>query len=65
MYDLLKGLTVVEGATLIAGPTCAPRFGEHTDEVLAELLGHGASEIGSLHDAGIVGQVAQGRSRIE
>jgi 2-methylfumaryl-CoA isomerase len=23
MYDLLKGLTVVEGATFIAGPTCA------------------------------------------
>ena len=33
----------------------APRFGEHTDEVLSELLGLGSGEIGKLHDAGIVG----------
>jgi 2-methylfumaryl-CoA isomerase len=32
----------------------APRLGEHTDEVLAEVLGLGAAEIGRLHDAGVV-----------
>jgi 2-methylfumaryl-CoA isomerase len=31
----------------------APRLGEHTDQVLAELLGLSAAEIGRLHDAGI------------
>jgi 2-methylfumaryl-CoA isomerase len=31
----------------------APRLGEHTDEVLAEVLGLGAAEIGRLHDAGL------------
>ena len=32
----------------------APRLGEHTDEVLAEVLGLPGSEIGRLHDAGVV-----------
>jgi len=32
----------------------APRLGQHTDEVLAEVLGLKASEIGRLHDAGVV-----------
>jgi 2-methylfumaryl-CoA isomerase len=32
----------------------APRLGEHTDEVLAEVLGLSAGEIARLHDAGIV-----------
>jgi 2-methylfumaryl-CoA isomerase len=32
----------------------APRLGEHTDEVLAEVLGLSAAEIGRLHDAGVV-----------
>lgn len=31
----------------------APRLGEHTDEILAE-LGLGGNEIGRLHDRGIV-----------
>ena len=35
-------------------PRPAPRLGEHTDAVLAELLGLSAAEIGRLHDAGIV-----------
>ncbi|TAL04470.1 MAG: carnitine dehydratase [Rhodospirillaceae bacterium] len=32
----------------------APRLGEHTDEVLADILGLSAGEIGRLHDSGIV-----------
>jgi 2-methylfumaryl-CoA isomerase len=32
----------------------APRLGEHTDEVLAEVLGLPAGEIARLHDAGVV-----------
>jgi 2-methylfumaryl-CoA isomerase len=32
----------------------APRLGEHTDEVLADVLGMSSAEIGRLHDAGIV-----------
>jgi 2-methylfumaryl-CoA isomerase len=32
----------------------APLLGEHTDPVLAEVLGLSAAEIGRLHDAGIV-----------
>ena len=32
----------------------APRLGQHTDEVLAEVVGLGSRAIGELHDAGIV-----------
>jgi 2-methylfumaryl-CoA isomerase len=32
----------------------APRLGEHTDEVLASVLGLSAGAIGALHDAGVV-----------
>jgi 2-methylfumaryl-CoA isomerase len=32
----------------------APRLGEHTDEILGEVLGLSATEIGQLHDAGTV-----------
>ena len=35
----------------------APRLGEHTDQVLCELLGLGDGEIGRLHDQGVVGGV--------
>ncbi|GJM37550.1 MAG: 2-methylfumaryl-CoA isomerase [Acidimicrobiales bacterium] len=35
-------------------PAPAPRFGQHTDEILAEELGLSAAEIGTLHDDGIV-----------
>jgi 2-methylfumaryl-CoA isomerase len=33
----------------------APRLGQHTDEVLADVLGLPSTEIGRLHDAGVVG----------
>ena len=32
----------------------APRLGQHTDEVLAQVLGMSSGEIGRLHDAGVV-----------
>jgi 2-methylfumaryl-CoA isomerase len=32
----------------------APRLGEHTDEVLADVLGLSSARIGTLHDAGLV-----------
>ena len=32
----------------------APHLGEHTDQVLAEVLSMSAAQIGALHDAGIV-----------
>ena len=35
-------------------PLAAPVLGEHTDEILAEVLGMPDHEIGGLHDAGIV-----------
>ena len=31
-----------------------PRLGQHTDEILAEVLGLGDGAIGALHDRGIV-----------
>ena len=33
---------------------CAPRLGEHTDEILMDILGIASSEVGKLHDDGIV-----------
>jgi 2-methylfumaryl-CoA isomerase len=35
-------------------PPAAPRLGAHTDEVLGEVLGMSAEQIGRLHDAGLV-----------
>lgn len=35
-------------------PLPAPKLGEHTDAILADLLGLPAAEIGRLHDAGVV-----------
>jgi 2-methylfumaryl-CoA isomerase len=39
-------------------PVCrAPLLGEHTEEILADVLGLGATEIGRLHDRGVVASV--------
>lgn len=35
-------------------PKAAPRLGEHTDQVLADVLGLSGREIGTLHDAKVV-----------
>jgi len=39
-------------------PAPAPRLGEHTEQVLHELLGLPHEEFGRLHDAGVVAQAA-------
>ncbi len=41
--------------TLPAAP--APKLGQHTEEILAEILSLSTSEIGALHDRGIVASV--------
>lgn len=38
----------------LVDPGPAPRLGQHTDEVLADVLGLSATEIGSLHDREVV-----------
>lgn len=35
-------------------PAPAPLFGQHTDEVLGDVLGLGSGQIGTLHDKGVV-----------
>lgn len=35
-------------------PAPAPLFGQHTDEVLGDVLGLGSGQIGALHDKGVV-----------
>ena len=35
-------------------PVAAPMLGAHTDEILGDVLGLSAAEIGALHDAGLV-----------
>jgi 2-methylfumaryl-CoA isomerase len=42
-------------------PAPAPRLGEHTDEVLAQILGLSAAEIGRLHDDGVVAGASAGK----
>jgi len=48
-------LPVFVGGEPLGCPTMAPEVGEHTDAVLAELLGKTAAEIDSLRDAGAFG----------
>jgi 2-methylfumaryl-CoA isomerase len=51
---LASGSPLAFGASPRHVPTAAPRLGEHTDEILMNLLGLGEAEVGRLHDAGIV-----------
>ena len=51
---LMPGLPLEFSAEPRLAPRPAPRLGEHTDTVLAEVLGLSSAEIGRLHDNGIV-----------
>ena len=48
------GAAATLGQSERASATRAPRLGEHTDQVLAEVLGLSAAQIGHLHDNGRV-----------
>jgi 2-methylfumaryl-CoA isomerase len=50
----VPGSPLAFGAFPRRPPAPAPRLGEHTDGILAELLGLSSGEIGRLHDRGIV-----------
>lgn len=52
-YPVPGAAATIPGAERLA-PVRAPRLGEHTDQILAEVLGLGSGEIGRLHDAGLV-----------
>jgi len=51
---LTPGSPIEFSAAERLAPRRAPLLGEHTEEVLAEILGLGQIEIGRLHDEGIV-----------
>lgn len=51
---LTPGSPLAFGGALPVEPSPAPRLGQHTEEILAELLGLSTSEIGSLQDNGTV-----------
>jgi 2-methylfumaryl-CoA isomerase len=51
---LVPGSPLAFSASPRETPRPAPALGEHTDEILATVLGLGDGEIGSLHDRGLV-----------
>jgi 2-methylfumaryl-CoA isomerase len=51
---LTPGSPLDFGAVPRAEPTRAPQLGEHTDQILSEILGLGGPEIGRLHDDAVV-----------
>lgn len=51
---LVPGTPLSFGAISREPPRPAPRLGEHTDEILLELLGLSEAELGKLHDDGVV-----------
>jgi len=51
---LMPGSPIDFGALPRSKPERAPLLGEHTDEVLLELLGLSEAEVGALHDEGVV-----------
>ena len=50
----VPGSPAAFAATPRLEPAPAPRLGEHTDQILTTELGLSATEIGKLHDAGVV-----------
>ena len=53
---LAAGIPLNFGAVPRVPAQAAPRLGEHTEEVLAQLLGIDAAQFGRLHDRGVVRQ---------
>ncbi|MCY7319593.1 MAG: 2-methylfumaryl-CoA isomerase, partial [Ramlibacter sp.] len=51
---LAAGSAVRVGAVQREATSPAPRLGDHTDEVLHQVLGLDSAAIGRLHDAGVV-----------
>jgi 2-methylfumaryl-CoA isomerase len=51
---LVPGTPLSFGAVPRSAPVRAPVLGEHTDEVLLDLMGLSEAEVGRLHDQGIV-----------
>ena len=51
---LMPGSPLDFGATERVPVRRAPLLGEHTEEILADVLGLGEGEIGRLHDEGVV-----------
>jgi 2-methylfumaryl-CoA isomerase len=51
---LMPGSPLAFGACDRLPPRPAPRVGEHTDEILGEILGLSGAAIGQLHDEGVV-----------
>ncbi len=51
---LTPGAAATLPGAVRAGPPVAPTLGRDTEQVLAEILGLSAGEIGRLHDAGLV-----------
>jgi 2-methylfumaryl-CoA isomerase len=54
---LVPGTPFDFGAVPRAPARRAPRLGEHTDEILIDILGLSTAEVGRLHDEGIVASV--------
>jgi crotonobetainyl-CoA:carnitine CoA-transferase CaiB-like acyl-CoA transferase len=50
----LIGNPIKYSKTPVAYDRAPPKLGEHTEEVLAELLGLSPAEVAALRDAGIV-----------
>ncbi|MGH3696084.1 MAG: CoA transferase [Pseudonocardiaceae bacterium] len=51
---LMPGSPLEFSAVARVPPAPAPRLGQHTDEILAGVLGLSGAEIGRLHDGGVV-----------
>jgi 2-methylfumaryl-CoA isomerase len=55
---LMPGSPLAFSAMDRVPPAAAPQLGQHTDEILAGVLGLSAAEIGSLHDEGVVAGIS-------
>jgi len=57
-HYLMPGLPLDFSAVERAPARPAPRLGQHTEEVLADVLGLGSAEIGRLFDQRVIGRPA-------